>query len=73
MSFILSHYYVTTIALIALCALAMICDNRKLAGEMLWPGFPPPHVQISSLSSVVSVRFGDIAPAACTCEPPSLN
>ena len=48
MLFILSHYYVTTIALIALCALAMICDNRKLASEMLWPGFST-HVQMSSL------------------------
>jgi len=73
MSFILSHYYVTTIALIALCAFAMICGNRKLAGEVLWPGFLPPHVQISSLRTVVSVRSGDIAPAACTCKPPSLK
>jgi len=33
---------------------------------VLWPGFPA-HVQISSLHSFVSVRFGDIAPAACMC------
>jgi len=34
--------------------------------RLLWPGFPPDH-QVSRLRSVVSVRFGDIAPAACTC------
>jgi len=60
----LVSYYVTIIDLIALCAFAVVCDNRKLTGEMSWLGFPP-HVQMSSLRfSCFCFRFGDIAPAA---------
>ena len=51
-------YYVIIIALIVLYAFAIICDNRSLAGEKSWPGFPP-YVQMSSLLfSYFCSRFG---------------
>ena len=42
-------YYVITIALVALYAFAMICDNRKLAGGdvVAWFSTPRPDVQFT--------------------------
>jgi len=45
-----------------LFAFAIICDDRKLAGEMSWPGFPPYVQMVSLLFSCFCSRSGDFAP-----------